>query len=63
MSSPDKFEKIFAAFTKDSTFAITVLAALQSAKTAYQGESFAFIGLAQICLLCDFVKHLGGFLF
>lgn len=32
---------------KCCTFALTVLAALKSVRNAYQGESFAFIGLSQ----------------
>lgn len=36
--------KTFGEFKKGINFVLTVLATLKSLKTAYQGESFAFIG-------------------
>jgi hypothetical protein len=52
---------------KCCTFAATVLAALKSVRNAYQGESFAFIGLSQdintppMLPLTYQIAHLGGF--
>ena len=39
--------KMFTEFKKGITFAATVLATLKSVRTAYQGESYAFIGIFQ----------------
>ncbi len=50
-------------------FASTVIAALQTERTAYQGESFAFIYFSQdtntppMLLLSIQIAHLGGFFF
>jgi hypothetical protein len=61
--------KMFAAFKKEITFAPTVLATLKSERSAYQGESFAFIGFPQYNNTpplphLQFQKaHLGGLFF
>jgi hypothetical protein len=53
---------MFAELKKAIKFASTVLATLQSARTAYQGGSFAFIGLpiSLILLFCLATKHYEG---
>ena len=59
--------KMYKEFKNSFTFAPTVLATLRFAKTAYQGESFAFIGLSQdintppMLPLTYQIAHLGGF--
>lgn len=61
--------KMYTEFKKGSTFAPTVLATLKSERAAYQGESFAFIGLTQynntppLPLLQVQKAHLGGLFF
>ncbi len=56
---------MFAEHQNAIKFASTVLATLQSAKTAYQGGSFAFIGLpiSLILLFCHVLKQINGFRF
>jgi hypothetical protein len=58
--------KIFAVIGKSCTFASIVLATLQSAKTASQGDSFAkkvYLTQDNIPSRLTSVAHLGGFLF
>jgi hypothetical protein len=58
--------KMFTEFKNSSTFAVTVLATLRFAKTAYQGESFAFTGyrnLTNTPSMPLYNAHLGGLFF
>lgn len=64
----EKFqEKSLVDIVKSAIFALTVLAALKSARTAYQGESFAFKSFSQnintppLLPLSYQIAHLGGF--